>query len=212
MAKIAKTGEKVRAFDNPLLEKLSRIHPAVPLLMWGPLAVGLVYLGHRTGITVPRVAGMALLGLSVWTLTEYALHRWFFHWEPANPRMRRLLYPAHQLHHDVQEWDRIVAPPLMSIPLGLASFGLSSLLLGAPAVFPFFGGFTIGYLSYDFVHLYTHFGRPRSWLGKGLRRRHLQHHHACPYRWYGVSSPLWDYVFRTHLPRRIKPSNLRAED
>jgi sterol desaturase/sphingolipid hydroxylase (fatty acid hydroxylase superfamily) len=133
------------------------------------------------------------------------LHRWVFHFQPAHPTLRRLYYPIHQLHHDVQEWDRLVAPPLMSIPLAALFFLIFRLLLGWPVVLPFFGGFVIGYLAYDYVHFYTHFARPRTRVGRGLRRRHLQHHFAFPDRWFGISSPLWDYVFRTHVPRDARP-------
>jgi len=198
---------KVRAFDNPLLERLSRIHPAVPLCLWGPISIVWIYLGLRDGISAPRVAGLTVVGLVSWTLTEYILHRWIFHWRPRNSTLRDWFYPVHQLHHDVQEWDRIVAPPLMSVPLAVVLFGVFWLLLGQPTVFPFFGGFIIGYLAYDYTHYATHFVRPRTWIGKGLRKRHLQHHFACPDRWYGVSSPLWDHIFRTHVPRGVRPSS-----
>ncbi len=208
MRKASRIDQKVRAFDNPLLEKLSRIHPAVPVCFWGPVSLVLLWLGYRRGIDLPTVAGLSLLGVVGWTLVEYALHRWIFHWQPSSARLRRLLYPVHELHHDAQEWDRVVAPLLMSIPLGGTLFALFRLVIGWPEVLPFFGGFVIGYLAYDYVHLYTHFGHPRSPIGKGLRRRHLQHHFAFPDRWFGVSSPLWDYVFRTHVPRGVKPARL----
>ena len=196
---------RVRAFENPILEKLSRIHPAVPVCVWGPVALGLIYLGHRMGVSAGTVAGLVLFGLFTWTLTEYVLHRWVFHWVPESPRARRAVYPLHQLHHDVQEWDRLVAPPLLAVPMWLMLLGLFWLVLGSPTIFPFFGGFTIGYLGYDYIHFYTHFGKPRSRIGKALRRRHLQHHYAFPHRWYGVSSPFWDFVFGTHVRRGEKP-------
>ncbi len=34
-------------------------------------------------------------------------------------------------------------------------------------------------------------------LGRFLRQYHLAHHYAVPDRHFGVSSPLWDLVFRT---------------
>jgi sterol desaturase/sphingolipid hydroxylase (fatty acid hydroxylase superfamily) len=207
MANSVKIGGKVRAFDNDFLEKMSRIHPAVPICVWGPISLGSIYLGFRDGFSVPRVASLSLAGLFVWTLVEYILHRWIFHWQPRSPRLRDRFYPVHQLHHDVQEWDRIVAPPLMAVPLVVILLGIVWLCLGQPTVFPFFGGFLIGYLVYDYTHYATHYVRPLTWIGKGLRRRHLQHHFACPDRWYGVSSPLWDYVFRTHVPRGVRPAS-----
>ena len=201
------SADPVKAFRSPLLERLSRVHPIVPICIWGPVSVGLVILGLHFGVSPASVAGLALAGLVFWTFVEYLLHRWVFHWEPRSPRLREFLYPMHNLHHDVQEWDRLVAPPLLAIPLWMTILGICWVVLGSPTIFPFFGGFTIGYLGYDYIHYYTHFGEtPKSKIGQALRRRHLQHHFACNDRWYGVSSPLWDFVFRTHLRHDEKPS------
>ena len=196
----------VRAFDNDVLERLSRVHPAIPICVWGPIGIGLVGLGYVLGLSPAVCAGLTALGVLAWTLAEYVLHRWIFHWEPESDRLREAVYPIHGLHHDVQEFDRLVAPPLMAVPLWLLFLALFWRLLGTPTIFPFFGGFTVGYLAYDYIHFYTHFARPRSRIGKGLRRRHLQHHFARHDRWYGVSSPLWDYVFRTHVPSGERPA------
>lgn len=202
MAKKAKVSleKEIRVFENPLLEALTRVHPAVPVLIWGPLAVGLVVLGYLRGISPAGVAGLTVVGLFSWTFVEYCLHRWVFHWEPRNARLKQIFYPVHQLHHEVQEWDRLLAPPMMAVPICLVLFTLFYWLLGTPTLFPFYGGFLIGYLGYDYIHYFTHFGTPRGPIGKGLRKRHLQHH-VVDGRWFGVSSPLWDYVFRTHVPR-----------
>jgi sterol desaturase/sphingolipid hydroxylase (fatty acid hydroxylase superfamily) len=190
---------RVRVFENPLLESLTRVHPVFPVCFWGPAAFLLLALGGHGGLGPETIAGLAAAGLLAWTLAEYLLHRFVFHWEPPGERLRRWYYPVHRLHHDVQERDRLLAPPLMALPLWLAFLGLFSLILGAPASFPFLGGFTLGYLAYDYIHYATHFARPRSLIGRGLRRRHLQHHFAREDRWYGISSPFWDYVLRTHL-------------
>lgn len=207
MAKKARvTREReVRLYDNDFLEALTRVHPAVPMLIWGPVSLGLIYLGYRAGLSVGLVAGLTAFGVFCWTLAEYCMHRWLFHWEPKNAKLAEFFYPMHQLHHDVQEWDRLVAPPMMAVPLALVWMGVFYWLLGTPTLFPFFGGFLIGYLGYDYIHFYTHFVRPKSRIGQGLRKRHLQHHFAAGDRWYGVSSPFWDYVFRTHVPKDTRP-------
>lgn len=200
----------VRAFEHPLLERLSRVHPVLPAVFWGPVSLALFGLAVHGGAAPARIALVWLAGLLSWTFVEYVLHRWVFHYVPADERLRELLYPLHMLHHDAQEWDRLVAPPLMSIPAFLVFLGLFSLWPGAPRMYPLLSGFVAGYLAYDYVHLYTHFARPRSRLGKGLRRRHLHHHFASSDRWYGVSSPLWDYVFGTHVragERTARPRN-----
>ncbi len=188
-----------QAFSSPLLERLSRCHPIVPALMWVPMSAYLMYLGFVQGLTLLTSASLWIAGFFLWTFCEYILHRWIFHFEFKNPALQKMWYPVHRLHHDVQEWDRLVAPPLMSVPLFFVFLGVFYAWPGAPLMMPLFSGFIVGYLGYDYVHYYTHFARPTSRIGKGLRKRHLQHHFAFDDRWFGVSSPLWDYVFGTYV-------------
>lgn len=196
------TEKRVRLYENSFFEWLSRVHPIVPISLWGPVALGLIYWGHRAGVSVAATAAITASGLLAWTLCEYVLHRWIFHWEPKGERLRRFYYPMHRLHHDVQESDRLVTPPLMAVPIWLVFLGLFYFLLGKPWLFPFTGGFTIGYLGYDYLHYMTHFGNPRSRLGRGLRQRHLQHHFGREDVWFGVSSQIWDVVFGTTPARK----------
>ena len=67
---------------------------------------------------------------------------------------------------------------------------------------PGFAGGLLGYLLYDLSHYAMHRGPSRFEFFNRLRRRHMQHHYATPERWYGVSTPLWDHVFRTTAPER----------
>ena len=188
-------------FSNPILERLSRTHPIFPALLWVPMSIYLLVAGIRDGqVSVPAQAGLWVLGLFLWTLAEYVLHRWIFHFMPTGEAWKKRWYPVHQQHHDVEEWDRLVAPPLMSIPLFFVFLGLFYAWPGTPYMLPLFSGFIVGYLAYDYIHYYTHFARPKNAIGKALRRRHMMHHHAHHDKWYGISSPLWDYIFRTHVP------------
>ena len=61
-----------------------------------------------------------------------------------------------------------------------------------------FAGHVAGYLTYDLCHYYLHHGRPKAkWLIR-LRAHHMNHHHNKEGRKYGVSTTLWDHVFRTY--------------
>jgi dihydroceramide fatty acyl 2-hydroxylase len=165
-----------------------------------PVVVVLAALGvDRAG------AGPAALwvlgGLVFWTLTEYWLHRLVFHFEPDHPIGRRLHFIIHGVHHDhPNDRMRLVMPPSVSIPLA------ALFLLGFHAVLgvgwlAFGAGFLAGYLFYDMTHYHVHHHRPKSRLGKRLREQHMRHHFQDHERGYGVSSPVWDYVFGT-VPRR----------
>ncbi len=64
-------------------------------------------------------------------------------------------------------------------------------------VAPVFSGFILGYLVYDMLHYATHHLPMQGRVMKYLKRYHMLHHFKTPEQRYGVSSPLWDFVFRT---------------
>ena len=62
---------------------------------------------------------------------------------------------------------------------------------------PAFAGFLLGYLIYDMAHYHIHHHRSNNRLSLALRRYHYRHHFQQSDRGFGVTSPLWDRVFRT---------------
>jgi sterol desaturase/sphingolipid hydroxylase (fatty acid hydroxylase superfamily) len=92
-------------------------------------------------------------------------------------------------------------PPAASIPLAALFLGLFVLIFGEPHAFPLFSGFIAGYLAYDYTHYHVHHHTPTTEMGRKLREQHMRHHFQDHHYGFGVSSPLWDAVFRT-LPRR----------
>ena len=188
-------------FKSRFLDFFSRIHPAVPALIYGPAIVALIVLGAREGLGGLEIVLLVLAGLLLWTLSEYWLHRKVFHWDPDHPIGHRLHFIIHGVHHDhPNDRMRLVMPPGASIPLAALFFGLFWLIFGLPTALPLFAGFLIGYLMYDYTHYYLHHVVPKSKLGKHLREQHMRHHFQDHRYGFGVSSPLWDAVFRT-LPR-----------
>jgi sterol desaturase/sphingolipid hydroxylase (fatty acid hydroxylase superfamily) len=85
---------------------------------------------------------------------------------------------------------------VITLPIAAVLFWVFTLALGRFAQ-PAFAGFIHGYLIYDLLHYAIHRGRMPTRLGRYLRQYHLAHHYASPERHFGVSSPLWDVVFRT---------------
>jgi dihydroceramide fatty acyl 2-hydroxylase len=197
----AKLSASPPLFENRLLDFFSRIHPAVPALIFVPVIAALVWLGASDGQGALEIVLLLAAGIALWTLAEYWLHRKFFHWEPDNAIGRRMHFIIHGVHHDhPNDKLRLVMPPGASIPLAALFFGLFYLVLGLPTALPTFAGFLIGYLVYDYTHYYVHHFVPKSDLGKRLREQHMRHHFQDHRYGFGVSSPLWDVVFRT-LPR-----------
>ncbi|HET9449727.1 MAG TPA: sterol desaturase family protein [Aggregicoccus sp.] len=188
-----------RMFDNPVLVWGSKIHPATPFVLYGPLVVGLLGWGLLAGLTRPlQVLGWAPLGYVAWQLMEYGLHRGFFHWEGRGPLTRRLHAIIHGYHHQYpDDGQRLVMPLGASLPLALL-IGAGLYLLHAPhATLPFFCGLVSGYLVYDFVHYRVHHGGlPGAW-GKALRARHMAHHFHTPDKNFGISHAWLDVLFGT---------------
>jgi dihydroceramide fatty acyl 2-hydroxylase len=188
-------------FKSEFLNFFSRVHPAIPAAIFVPVVVAMEWLGADRGYAVWELLLLSLAGIAIWTLTEYWLHRLVFHWEPDNAFGRRMHFIIHGVHHDhPNDRMRLVMPPSVSIPLA-ALFFLAFWLIFGHAAFPIFGGFILGYLGYDYTHYYVHHAVPRTKMGKQLREQHMRHHFQDHRFGYGVSSPLWDVVFRT-LPRR----------
>src|SRR3954466_16349147 len=163
-------------FENRWLDKLSRVHPATPLVIYGPIVAVLVVLGARD-MSALGVLGAVAGGYVVWTLTEYWLHRLVFHFEPDHPIGRRMHFIIHGVHHDhPNDPKRLVMPPGASIPLALLFTGLFVLVLGSPLWMPSEAGFPAGYLIYDMTHFSLHHHRPTTRLGKRMRELHMRHH------------------------------------
>jgi sterol desaturase/sphingolipid hydroxylase (fatty acid hydroxylase superfamily) len=196
----------IRLFKSDFLEFFTHITPTAVVIIWLPVAVFFMW---RAVTNAPAVASGAyiplgfLLGLFLWTLTEYVMHRFVFHYDPKGERMQAFFFLFHGVHHaQPQLKTRLVMPPVVSIPTALVFYGLYTLvfgtLLGAPhLVAPVFSGFIIGYLAYDLIHYATHHWPLRWRYLKFLKRYHMMHHFKTPAARYGVSSPLWDIVFKT---------------
>ncbi len=203
--------QPIRLFKSDFLEFFTHIHPIVVVIIWLPVA--LFFLGYGILEALARALWVQIplgfgLGLFLWSFTEYTLHRFVFHFRPRTPFQERLTFLFHGIHHvQPQCKTRLVMPPIVSIPLSLIFYGLFWLifnrLLAAPHwLGPTFAGFIAGYLGYDLIHYATHHFPMRRGIWKTLKRHHMQHHYKTPDQRFGVSSPLWDYVWGTQGKRK----------
>ena len=192
-----------RMFDTPFMEQFSSVHPASPFGFWIPVLIAISAWVLWQGPASPALPAWLLAGWLSWTLAEYVLHRWVFHYLGPKGWQRRFHFVSHGVHHDYpSDRGRLLMPLGISIPVGLAFFLLMAALAPLVAACTLFVGFGIGYLGYDGVHYFTHHFKARTRVGKFLKRFHLVHHHAGVDGLYGVSSPLWDYIFGTQRDLR----------
>ena len=149
-----------RMFESDLLDKVSRVHPSVPLFIFVPAIIVFAWAGFARLPIAEAIAWMAG-GYLFWTLTEYWLHRIVFHFEPREGIGARLHWIIHGVHHDhPNDPMRLVMPPSLSVPLAALFYGLFVLVVGGGAAFAVAAGFFAGYLFYDMTHYHVHHHRP----------------------------------------------------
>lgn len=191
-------------FKNPLLEKLTRTHVAMPISIFLVIAVGLIYYGITYDlINVLEAVGFFLLGWLIFSLIEYLAHRYVFHMDTSTPTKARMQYIFHGNHHEYpKDKKRLAMPPVVSILYASAFFFVFKLFFG-PFVFGVVAGMLFGYAVYLFVHYAVHAYAPPKNLLKTLWIHHSIHHYKDHEAAFGVSSPLWDYILGT-MPKRSR--------
>jgi sterol desaturase/sphingolipid hydroxylase (fatty acid hydroxylase superfamily) len=190
-------------FKNDFLEFLSKVHFFVPLIIYLPVIGYCIYLAFSSGMSMFLFAELIIGGLFIWTITEYLLHRFVFHYVPKPEWARRLHFIFHGVHHDYpSDAKRLVMPPSASIPLAAAFFFLFRALLPANDEYAFFPGFMIGYLAYDMTHYAIHHFNFKGGVWKKIKQHHMLHHYQDPTKGYGVSSPFWDKIFRSDFVKK----------
>ena len=207
--------KSVRVFTNGFVENVfGKAHWLTPALWFGPPMVYGLYKGLSDArIGAGRTLGLFALGWVFWTLLEYVLHRFLFHWEPKQEKDRIKAFMLHGYHHVYhQDKLRLVAPPVMSWVPGILVALLYFVVFGRTYFATVFAGTGAGYVAYDWIHYYTHHARPTSGLGKWLRRYHMIHHFKEHDACFGVSSPLWDIVFGTYRTPRTATQNAASEE
>ena len=193
---VSNKDESARMFKSSFLELFSKVHWTIPLFIFIPIISYLMY----QAVTSPTIAlwevlGWFIGGIAIWTVTEYVLHRWLFHYEPPGKLGKRLHFIFHGVHHDYpNDSMRLVMPPAVSLPLAYLFYLGFRNLVPHDGFFAFFAGFLAGYLFYDMLHYAIHHAPMKGKIWMALKTHHLKHHFKDPDAGYGVSSPLWDVI------------------
>ena len=188
-------------FKSDFLEVFTKVHWSVPLIIYIPVIVYFVY----QSVLFPEInwmngMGLFFVGLFAWTLTEYFVHRFVFHFTPKGAFLEWVHFTFHGVHHDYpNDSNRLVMPPAMSMPLGVIFYYLFKYFLGTAMVAPFFVGMVFGYLCYDMLHYAIHHANFKGRYWNELKAHHLKHHFKDPESGYGVSSKVWDIIWGTNF-------------
>ncbi|EFN62477.1 Fatty acid 2-hydroxylase [Camponotus floridanus] len=220
----------IRFFQSDILELLSITPWYIMPIVWFPIAIYFLYMGcvphtstniaskkklfaiydikllHILVIALQRILPSFVLGIFIWTIMEYFVHRKIFHLRPSHNS--RLLITLHFLfhgnHHKAPlDERRLVFPPTLSLIIAAIIWQIYK------AIFPltivnFVGAGTItGYLCYDLMHYYLHNGAPKAEsYFYTMKRRHNYHHFLHHNQGFGVTSELWDHLMKTDLNLR----------
>lgn len=193
-------------FKNPFLESLTRTSLTQNIIVYGSVIAFLIYYAIAVrGIDALTFVGFFVFALFTWTLAEYLLHRYLFHWISENKFVKRFHFIMHGSHHLYpRDTERLLMPPvpglIMASALFLIFYAIFSLLGYGNYTWAFFPGFFLGYLLYSFLHRATHVVKPPKRF-KYIWKHHSLHHYKYPNKAFGVSTPFWDHVFGTMPPR-----------
>lgn len=194
---------QARLFKNQYLEYLTKTHPLVIWGMYLPLIVFMLYFtAAKLSFTVLQTGLTFLSGMIFWSLFEYTIHRFVFHFFAESERAKKIVYVIHGNHHEYpRDKERLFMPAVPSLLIASTIFTIMYVIAlvfgGTSYVFAFFPGFLMGYLIYGSMHYAIHaWNPPFKWM-KPLWRNHHLHHYKNVELGFGVSSTLWDHVFGT---------------
>ncbi len=194
-------------FNSPILEKLSRTHISVPLTVFFLYSAVLLYWSiTHTSLSAVVTVGFFVIGLVFFTWVEYLAHRYLFHMDTYTKARDKIQYTIHGVHHEFpKDKTRLAMPPILSVTFSTILLLLFRLIMG-DYVFAFLPGFLTGYAAYLSVHYMVHaFQPPKNFL-KYLWINHSTHHYKNGEMVFGVSSPLWDYIYGT-MNKPIRTTN-----
>ena len=201
---VSNSSDSIRMFKSGFLESLSKVSFYVPLIVYIPVIIYLVWSAlYAEQMDSLKFIGYIILGLMVWTLTEYILHRFVFHFYPKSEWGKKIHFIFHGVHHDYpNDAKRLVMPPSASIPMALAFYYLFLILLPSGTHNAFFIGFITGYLIYDMTHYALHHANFKNGVWKKLKQHHMLHHYSDSTKGFGVISDFWDKILGSNFLKK----------
>ncbi|KAJ2450201.1 fatty acid alpha-hydroxylase [Coemansia sp. RSA 2336] len=187
-------------FENKFLEMFTRTPWWVIPLYWAPILATLLVLGSEYEPANVMLVGF-MFGLVSWTLMEYSIHRFIFHYDenlPEGTVAQGIHFLLHGVHHFLpMDPMRLVMPPALSTFLGLIILGILCCIFTPGMIHAVAAGLTTGYVLYDECHYWLHHGTSKNKHLSQLKTYHLRHHYKDYKAGFGITSDFWDNVFGT---------------
>jgi sterol desaturase/sphingolipid hydroxylase (fatty acid hydroxylase superfamily) len=177
-----------------------------PVYFYSALVLCLLAIIPRANFSWRQTVLLISSGILSWTLIEYALHRFIFHYRARSLFGKKLIHAAHLSHHEnPRAMSRLFSGLVISLPIATGYLLLAWIATGSlHAAAYLFTGVVAGYCCYEWLHFQAHHRRPRLRLFRYLRRYHLLHHYQTPEQRFGVTSPLFDVLLGTFRPVRSR--------
>jgi sterol desaturase/sphingolipid hydroxylase (fatty acid hydroxylase superfamily) len=140
-----------------------------------------------------------ICGVVTWSLLEYAIHRFIFHWLSEQKLFNYSIGSFHLYHHEIPSDRRVytsgLVPALFWSAFTFSSMTILSVNSNIVLVTLITG--TLFYFFYEWVHFYVHVREFHFAPIRYLQMLHL-HHHLRDGKNFGQTLPLWDVIFRTY--------------
>jgi len=112
-------------FKNPILESLTKTNPISNIIIYGIAIALMIYVAiDIISLSALKVVGLFVFGVLFWTLAEYLLHRFLFHWITEAKWSQRFHFVMHGSHHQFPRDEERLLMPLVP------GFILASILFG----------------------------------------------------------------------------------
>ena len=178
---LTKPGDILRMYKSPFIDFFTRTPWYVVGLFWTPFVIYHLYLGYFLSSVVEEI-WYFILGIVIWTYTEYVLHRFLLHSEEYiahNRYLRTLHFMGHGVHHCFpMDKDRLVSPIALTLPLYLIIAYLVGMICPVKLYNPLVAGILISYSFYDMFHYYLHHAKAPKTI-EYRKRYHMYKNHKC---------------------------------
>jgi sterol desaturase/sphingolipid hydroxylase (fatty acid hydroxylase superfamily) len=191
---ISKEAISPKAYNNSILEWMTRVHPLTPYVVFIPVSIFFVVrsIMASNGQILLHFLWMIPTITIFWTFLEFLLHITVLHNEKAG-----VVAKIHETHHQYPNDPlRLSVPLWSSIPGGIVFYFGFRLIVGPDYIDAFFGILVAYYILYEFTHLTVHQYNWKNPLFQKIKKHHLKHHFHNPQKGFGFTTTIWDKIFK----------------
>ncbi|MEM0908123.1 MAG: sterol desaturase family protein [Pseudomonadota bacterium] len=178
------------------------------IVYWTPFVAITFGFGVSTATSVWQVLGAIVFGVMVYTLVEYLMHRFIYHWEPESKLLRILtadMGRSHMGHHrEPHKYGGGINGNQRPIILFSSLIALGAWLTPFPTAFGLMAtaAGAVNYVAQEFVHFGTHHLPMSNRFAAAMKRHHMIHHYRDDNTNFGLFWPFWDWILGTNFDAR----------